>query len=244
MGGDGWAYDIGFGGLDHVLSGGATERPGPRHRVYSNPRPAIEGHAHGGVRQVREAGNETPKKDLGLLAMSYGHVYVAKVAFGARMNQTVQAFLEAEAHPGPSLIIAYSHCIAHGYDMALGVDQQKRAADSGAWPLYRFDPRRASKGEPPLKLDSPPPRLDIVDYMRNEGRFRMVEKADPERFKTLARAAQREARQRYAVYQQLAGITLPGRPGTRGASPPRPLPPPPITRSTHGPFPPDTSAWS
>jgi pyruvate-ferredoxin/flavodoxin oxidoreductase len=211
VGGDGWAYDIGFGGLDHVLSGRRdvnvlvldTE-------VYSNTGgQQSKATPLGASAKFAEAGKETPKKDLGMLAMSYGHVYVAKVAFGAKMNQTVQAFLEADAHPGPSLIIAYSHCIAHGYDMALGVDQQKRAAESGAWPLYRFDPRRSVKGEPPLKLDSPPPRLDIVDYMRNEGRFRMVEKADPERFKTLARAAQREARQRYAVYQQLAGITLP-----------------------------------
>jgi pyruvate-ferredoxin/flavodoxin oxidoreductase len=221
VGGDGWAYDIGFGGLDHVLSSRRdvnvlvldTE-------VYSNTGgQQSKATPMGASAKFAEAGKPTPKKDLGLLAMSYGHVYVAKVAFGARMNQTVQAFLEAEAHPGPSLIIAYSHCIAHGYDMALGVDQQKRAAESGAWPLYRFDPARASKGEPPLKLDSPPPRLDIVDYMRNEGRFRMVEKADPERFKTLARAAQREARQRHAVYQQLAGITVPPASGEEGSGP-------------------------
>jgi pyruvate-ferredoxin/flavodoxin oxidoreductase len=211
VGGDGWAYDIGFGGLDHVLSGRRdvnvlvldTE-------VYSNTGgQQSKATPLGASAKFAEAGKATPKKDLGMLAMSYGHVYVAKIAFGAKMNQTVQAFLEADAYPGPSLIIAYSHCIAHGYDMALGVDQQKRAAESGAWPLYRFDPRRSAKGEPPLKLDSPPPRLDIVDYMRNEGRFRMVEKADPERFKMLARAAQREARQRYAVYQQLAQVTLP-----------------------------------
>jgi len=211
VGGDGWAYDIGFGGLDHVLSGRRdvnvlvldTE-------VYSNTGgQQSKATPLGASAKFAEAGKETPKKDLGMLAMSYGHVYVAKIAFGARMNQTVQAFQEADAHPGPSLIIAYSHCIAHGYDMALGVEQQKRAAQSGVWPLYRFDPRRSAKGEPPLRLDSPPPSLDVVDYMRNEGRFRMVEKANPERFKTLARAAQREARQRYAVYQQLAGITIP-----------------------------------
>jgi len=211
VGGDGWAYDIGFGGLDHVLSGRRnvnvlvldTE-------VYSNTGgQQSKATPLGASAKFAEAGKDTPKKDLGMLAMSYGHVYVARIAFGAKMNQTVQAFLEADAYPGPSLIIAYSHCIAHGYDMALGVDQQKRAAEAGVWPLYRFDPRRSVKGEPPLKLDSPPPRLNVVDYMRNEGRFRIVEKADPERFKILARAAQREARQRYAVYQQLAGITLP-----------------------------------
>jgi pyruvate-ferredoxin/flavodoxin oxidoreductase len=211
VGGDGWAYDIGFGGLDHVLAGRRdvnvlvldTE-------VYSNTGgQQSKATPLGASAKFAEAGKETPKKDLGMLAMSYGHVYVAKIAFGAKMNQTVQAFLEADAHPGPSLIIAYSHCIAHGYDMALGVDQQKRAAESGVWPLYRFDPRRTAKGEPPLRLDSAPPRLAVVDYMRNEGRFRVVEKADPERFKRLARAAQREARQRYAVYQQLAQVTVP-----------------------------------
>jgi pyruvate-ferredoxin/flavodoxin oxidoreductase len=211
VGGDGWAYDIGFGGLDHVLAGRRdvnvlvldTE-------VYSNTGgQASKATPLGASAKFAEAGKETPKKDLGMLAMSYGHVYVAKIAFGAKMNQTVQAFLEADAHPGPSLIIAYSHCIAHGYDMAFGVDQQKRAAESGVWPLYRFDPRRTAKGEPPLRLDSGPPRLDVVDYMRNEGRFRVVEKTNPERFKRLAHAAQREARQRYAVYQQLAGITIP-----------------------------------
>jgi pyruvate-ferredoxin/flavodoxin oxidoreductase len=228
VGGDGWAYDIGFGGLDHVLAGRRdvnvlvldTE-------VYSNTGgQQSKATPLGAAAKFAEAGKETPKKDLGMLAMSYGHVYVARVAFGAKMNQTVQAFLEADAHPGPALIIAYSHCIAHGYDMALGVDQQKRAAESGVWPLYRFDPHRVAKGQPPLRLDSPPPRLPVVDYMRNEGRFRMVEKADPERFKALSRAAQREARQRYAVYQQLAGITIPreadedgGSPGARPAKP-------------------------
>jgi pyruvate-ferredoxin/flavodoxin oxidoreductase len=211
VGGDGWAYDIGFGGLDHVLAGRRdvnilvldTE-------VYSNTGgQQSKATPLGASAKFAEAGKDIPKKDLGMLAMSYGHVYVARIAFGAKMNQTVQAFLEAEAYPGPSLIIAFSHCIAHGYDMAFGVDQQRKAAECGVWPLYRFDPRRSGRGEPPLRLDSPPPRLNVVDYMRNEGRFRMVEKANPERFKMLARAAQREARQRFAVYQQLAGITIP-----------------------------------
>ena len=139
----------------------------------------------------------------------YGHVYVAKVAFGAKMAQTTQAFLEAEAYPGPSLIIAYSHCIAHGYDMALGAIQQRLAVDSGVWPLYRFDPRRLVKGEPPLHLDYGPPKGRVKDYMRNEGRFRMVERADPARYKKFVAEAQAEAQKRYAVYQQLAGITVP-----------------------------------
>src|SRR6185295_6004998 len=130
-------------------------------------------------------------------------------AFGAKDAQTVQAFVEAEAHAGPSLIIAYSHCIAHGYDMAQGAEQQKLAAASGAWPLYRFDPARVRRGEPPLKLDSGPPKIGVAEYMRNEARFRMVERQDPERFKRLLAAAERSAAQRYSVYQQLAGVTIP-----------------------------------
>jgi pyruvate-ferredoxin/flavodoxin oxidoreductase len=211
VGGDGWAYDIGFGGLDHVLSTGRdvnvlvldTE-------VYSNTGgQQSKATPRGAAAKFAVAGKETAKKDLGMMAMGYGHVYVARVALGAKDAQTVHAFLEAEAYPGPSLIIAYSHCIAHGYDMVFGAEQQKLAVSSGVWPLYRFDPRRVAAGEPPLKLDSGPPRLSARDYMRNEARFRMVEKVDPERFKRLLAAAERDTRQRYAVYEQLAGLTIP-----------------------------------
>jgi len=139
----------------------------------------------------------------------YGHVYVARVAFGAKMAQTAQAFLEAESYAGPSLIVAYSHCIAHGYDMANGASQQKLAVDSGVWPLYRFDPRRLVKGEPPLHLDYGPPKARVADYMRNESRFRMVERADPAQYKKFVAESQAAAQQRYAVYSQLAGITVP-----------------------------------
>jgi pyruvate-ferredoxin/flavodoxin oxidoreductase len=125
------------------------------------------------------------------------------------MAQTTQAFLEAEAYPGPSLIIAYSHCIAHGYDMANGAAQQKLAVDSGVWPLYRFDPNRAVKGEPPLHLDYAAPKAKVADYMRNESRFRMIERADPARYKRFVLESESAARRRYAVYQQLAGITVP-----------------------------------
>jgi pyruvate-ferredoxin/flavodoxin oxidoreductase len=150
----------------------------------------------------------------------YGHVYVARVAFGAKMAQTTQAFLEAESYPGPSLIIAYSHCIAHGYDMADGARQQKLAVDSGVWPLYRFDPRRLVKGEPPLNLDYGPPKAKVADYMRNESRFRVIERADPARFNRFLADAQAAAERRYAVYQQLAGITVPAfEPGHEEASP-------------------------
>jgi pyruvate-ferredoxin/flavodoxin oxidoreductase len=211
VGGDGWAYDIGFGGLDHVLS--------TRHdvnvlvldtEVYSNTGgQQSKATPLGAAAKFAVAGKETAKKDLGLQAMAYGHVYVARVAFGAKDTQTVRALLEAESYPGPSLVIAYSHCIAHGYDMARGPEQQKLAVDSGVWPLYRFDPRRVAAGQPPLLLDSPPPKISAKEYMRNETRFRMVEKLDPERFKRLLAMAERQAAQRFGVYQQLAGLTVP-----------------------------------
>jgi pyruvate-ferredoxin/flavodoxin oxidoreductase len=141
--------------------------------------------------------------------MTYGNAYVARVAMGAKDAQTLKAFVEAESFPGPSLIIAYSHCIAHGYDMAYGAEQQKLAVDSGVWPLYRYDPRRVAQGQPPLTLDSGEPRISAKQYMRNETRFRMVEKIDPERFKRLALMAERNTRQNVAVYKQMAGITVP-----------------------------------
>ena len=145
VGGDGWAYDIGYGGLDHVLASGAnvnvlvldTE-------VYSNTGgQQSKATPTGAAAKFAVAGKGGGKKDLGLMAMAYGHVYVAQVAFGAKDAQTLKAFIEAESYPGPSLIIAYSHCIAHGYDMAFGIEHQKLATDSGYWPLYRYDPRRA-----------------------------------------------------------------------------------------------------
>jgi pyruvate-ferredoxin/flavodoxin oxidoreductase len=211
VGGDGWAYDIGAGGLDHILANRYdvnilvldTE-------VYSNTGgQQSKATPLGAAAKFAVAGKDVPKKDLGLQANMYGHVYVARVAFGAKMSQTVQAFLEAEAYPGPSLIIAYSHCIAHGYDMAQGAAQQKLAVDSGVWPLFRFDPRRTADGKPPLHLDYGPPKARVADYMRNESRFRVIERTDPVRFKQFLRASEEAAQQRYAVYQQLAGITVP-----------------------------------
>jgi pyruvate-ferredoxin/flavodoxin oxidoreductase len=210
VGGDGWAYDIGYGGLDHVLASRRdvnvlvldTE-------VYSNTGgQQSKATPLGAAAKFAEAGKDVGKKDLGLLAMSYGHVYVARVAMGAKNSQTVQAFLEAESYPGPSLIIAYSHCIAHGYDMVHGPQQQKLAVESGVWPLFRFDPRRAAADQPPLHLDSGPPKGRVLDYMRNEARFLMVERQDPARFERLAARAQREAEQRVALYRQLAGISV------------------------------------
>lgn len=211
VGGDGWAYDIGYGGLDHVLANRRdvnvlvldTE-------VYSNTGgQQSKATPLGAAAKFAVSGKPVGKKDLGLLANMYGHVYVARVAFGAKMAQTVQAFREAEAYAGPSLIIAYSHCIAHGYDMAQGAAQQKLAVDSGVWPLYRFDPKRIAKGEPPLNLDYGPPKAKVADYMQNESRFRVIERADPARYKHFLEESQLAAERRYAVYQQLAGIRVP-----------------------------------
>jgi pyruvate-ferredoxin/flavodoxin oxidoreductase len=211
VGGDGWAYDIGYGGLDHVLSMTRdvnilildTE-------VYSNTGgQASKATPTGASAKFASAGKEVGKKDIGLMAMAYGHVYVARVAFGAKDVQTLKAFQEAESYHGPSMIIAYSHCIAHGYDMAYGAEQQKLAVDSGVWPLYRFDPRRVGQGQPPLVLDSGEPKVSARQYMRNETRFRMVEKLDPVRFKRLLNSAERQARQRVAIYKQLSNLTVP-----------------------------------
>ncbi|MEI7745863.1 MAG: 4Fe-4S dicluster domain-containing protein, partial [Chloroflexota bacterium] len=186
VGGDGWAYDIGYGGLDHVLSLGRdvnilvldTE-------VYSNTGgQQSKATPIGAAAKFASAGKERGKKDLGLMAMAYGDVYVARVAFGAKDAQTAKAFAEAESYHGTSIIIAYSHCIAHGYDMAWGCEQQKLAVASGIWPLFRFDPRRIAQGQPPLALDSGAPTATVAQYQRGETRFRMVEKQDPVRFKT------------------------------------------------------------
>jgi pyruvate-ferredoxin/flavodoxin oxidoreductase len=156
------------------------------------------------------SGKEMPRKDLGLMAMAYGHVYVAQVAFGAKDSQTVRAFLEAESYPGPSLIIAYSHCIAHGFDLANGLDHQVAAVESGAWPLYRFDPRRAAAGENPLKLDSKAPSLGFDKYALTETRFRMLLKSQPERAKRLLADAQASVSSRFHMYNQLAQISCGG----------------------------------
>ncbi len=178
--------------------------------VYSNTGgQASKATPIGAAAKFASAGKEVGKKDIGLMAMAYGHVYVARVAFGAKDVQTVKAFQEAESYDGPSLIIAYSHCIAHGYDLAYGCEQQKLAVDSGVWPLYRYDPRRVAQGQPPLVLDSGDPKISAKQYMRNETRFRMVEKIDPVRFKKLALMAEKQTRQNVAVYKQMAGITVP-----------------------------------
>jgi pyruvate-ferredoxin/flavodoxin oxidoreductase len=211
IGGDGWAYDIGFGGLDHVLSMKRNVKILVLDtEVYSNTGgQASKSTPLGAAAKFATAGKGVHKKDLGFIAMTYGHVYVASVAFGAKDSHTVQAFQEAVSYDGPALIIAYSHCIAHGYDLRFGAEQQKLAVNSGVWPLYRFDPRRAARGEPPLVIDAAPGKNSVEEYMRNETRFRMVEKIDPMRFRRLAVEARDQAARRVSLYEQLARIVLP-----------------------------------
>jgi pyruvate-ferredoxin/flavodoxin oxidoreductase len=206
VGGDGWAYDIGFGGLDHVIASGRnvnilvldTE-------VYSNTGgQQSKSTPLGAVAKFSMAGKALPKKDLGLIAASYGTVYVARVSLGAKDSHTITAFREAESYDGPSLIIAYSHCVAHGYSMSQGLEQQKRAVNCGYWPLFRFDPRRADKGENPMKLDSAAPKSTLAEFTKNETRFQMLERINPERSAMLQQMAADSVRERFALYQQMA----------------------------------------
>ncbi|HEV8426315.1 MAG TPA: pyruvate:ferredoxin (flavodoxin) oxidoreductase [Pyrinomonadaceae bacterium] len=208
VGGDGWAYDIGYGGLDHVLASGQnvnilvldTE-------VYSNTGgQASKSTPTGAVAKFAAGGKVTGKKDLGISAIRYGNVYVAQVAMGANDTHTVKAFLEAEAHDGPSLIIAYGHCIAHGLDMSKGMHQQKLAVDSGHWPLYRFDPTRADEGKSAFQLDSGEPKIPLKDYIYTEGRYRMLLKSDPETASRLLVEAEKVIQRRLRQYKQLAMI--------------------------------------
>jgi pyruvate-ferredoxin/flavodoxin oxidoreductase len=206
VGGDGWAYDIGYGGLDHVLASGADVKVLVLDtEVYSNTGgQQSKSTPIGAAAKFAAAGKASPKKDLGLLAMAYGNIYVAQVAWGAKDVHTVKAFQEAASYPGPALIIGYSHCIAHGYDMVLGPDQQKLAVGSGYWPLYRYDPRRRASGQSPLQLDSGVPNHQLQQFMFNETRFRVVEQKNPQRYKGLLHDAEQQVAQRYALYQRLA----------------------------------------
>jgi pyruvate-ferredoxin/flavodoxin oxidoreductase len=205
VGGDGWAYDIGYGGLDHVLASGRkvnvlvldTE-------VYSNTGgQASKSTPRAAVAKFAAGGKPTPKKDLGLMAMCYGNVYVASVAMGAKDEHTLKAFLEAEAYDGPSLIIAYSHCIAHGINMTTAMSDQKLAVDSGQWLLYRYNPERAREGENPLTLDSRPPTKQVQDFLRQQTRFEMLAKSKPEDTRRLWQQAQQDAEQRFRLYEYL-----------------------------------------
>jgi pyruvate-ferredoxin/flavodoxin oxidoreductase len=209
VGGDGWAYDIGFGGLDHVLAQGRdvnvlvldTE-------VYSNTGgQQSKATPMGAAAKFAVAGKSSAKKDLTATAIGYEHVYVARIAFGAKDVQTVRAFVEAESYPGPSLILAYSPCIAHGYDLEHGLAQQKLAVDTGYWPLFRFDPRRTAAGESPFVLDSSAPKADLGKFAGNEMRFRLVEQQDPERFRALLARGQADIARHFARYEAWAHDT-------------------------------------
>ena len=208
VGGDGWACDIGYGGLDHVLASGHnvnllvldTE-------VYSNTcGQSSKSTPRAAVAKFAAQGKGLPKKDLGLIAMVYGYVYVAHVAFGAADQQTLTAFLEADAYDGPSLIIAYCHCISHGIDMVKGLDQQKLAVQSGYWPLYRYNPALIAEGKNPLIIESKEPSIPVEQFMYNETRFRMLTQSDEERAEMLRKLAQRDVKSRWELYRQMAAM--------------------------------------
>jgi len=209
FGGDGWAYDIGFGGLDHVLASGHnvnvlvldTE-------VYSNTGGQMsKATPRGAVAKFAAGGKKSPKKDLALMAMSYGNVYVARIAMGASDTHTLKAIREAEAYPGPSLLIAYSHCVAHGYDMAHGCEQQKAAVQSGHWPLLRYNPELAAEGKNPLQLDSGAPTIPLKKYVYNETRYTMLVQSDPAAAAALLAEAEKDVRTRRKLYEHWASLS-------------------------------------
>ncbi|MBX3747263.1 MAG: pyruvate:ferredoxin (flavodoxin) oxidoreductase [Verrucomicrobiae bacterium] len=206
VGGDGWAYDIGYGGLDHVLASGRNVKILVLDtEVYSNTGGQMsKSTPRGAVAKFAAGGKPLGKKDLGMIAMQYGHAYVASVAMGAKDEHTLRAFLEAEAFDGPALIIAYSHCIAHGIDMAAGLRHQKAAVQTGHWLLYRYHPDHAANGTNPLHLDSPQPHLPLGDYLQSENRFRMLSKSHPDAARDLFKRAQADAHARFSLYRQLA----------------------------------------
>ncbi|MDO8806049.1 MAG: pyruvate:ferredoxin (flavodoxin) oxidoreductase [Elusimicrobiota bacterium] len=206
LGGDGWAYDIGYGGLDHVLASGRKVRLMVLDtEVYSNTGGQMsKSTPMGAVALFAASGKTLPKKDLGMISMTYGNIYVAQIAMGANYLQTVKALAEAEAFDGPSIVIAYSHCIAHGIDMTSGMNQQKKAVASGRWPLYRFNPALKALGKNPLTIDSAAPSIPVSEFMMSENRFRALHKINPETAKRLARLAEEEYKWRLSVYRQLA----------------------------------------
>jgi pyruvate-ferredoxin/flavodoxin oxidoreductase len=208
VGGDGWAYDIGFGGLDHVLASGRnvnvlvldTE-------VYSNTGgQASKATPRGAVAKFAAAGKGQGKKDLGMIATAYGDVYVGQIAMGADMPHTVKVFAEAEAHRGPSLVIAYSHCIAHGIDMSTAMTHQRDAVASGYWPLWRYEPDAVRRGEHPFHLDSKRPSIAVSAFASKEARFAMLGRSDPMRAEDLARLAQEDVDARWRLYEQMAEV--------------------------------------
>jgi pyruvate-ferredoxin/flavodoxin oxidoreductase len=206
IGGDGWAYDIGYGGLDHVMASGKNVNILVLDtQVYSNTGgQSSKATPRAAVAKFAAKGKDLPRKDMGMIAMTYGYVYVAQVAMGFSDMQALRAFREADAYDGPSLILAYSPCIEHGFDLSKGLDQQKLAVQSGAWPLYRFNPDLAKRGENPLTLDSKAPSIPVSNYAYNETRYRMLLQSDETRAESLMKLAQRDVESRWNLYQQMA----------------------------------------
>ncbi len=206
LGGDGWAYDIGFGGLDHAIASGKNINILVMDTgVYSNTGgQQSKATPMGASAKFATAGKALPKKDLAMIAMSYGNVYVAQVAFGANDSQVIKAMNEAEAYDGPSIIIAYSHCIAQGFNLANGLEHQKAAVETGSWPLFRYNPENVAQGKAPLMLDSKAPSKPLADYMANETRFQIVNKANPERYETLLNKAQELAQEKRSLLEHMA----------------------------------------
>ena len=212
LGGDGWAYDIGYGGLDHVLAQGRNVNALVLDTgVYSNTGgQCSKATPMGAVAKFAAGGKPMPRKDLAMISMTYGNIYVAQVAMGANYGQAVKAFVEAESYDGPSIIVAYSHCIAHGINMTRGMEEQRMAVKTGLWPLFRFDPRLIEQGLPPLQLDSKKPDTPFADMARSEVRWKSLIDRDPGRAKTLLDRAQVEIDRRFHLYQQMAGLNWSG----------------------------------
>ena len=210
LGGDGWAYDIGFGGLDHAIASGKNINILVMDTgVYSNTGgQQSKATPMGASAKFATAGKSLPKKDLGMIAMSYGNVYVAQVAFGANDAQVIKAMNEAEAFDGPSIIIAYSHCIAQGFNLADGLQHQKNAVETGSWPLFRYNPENIKEGKAPLTLDSKAPSKPLSDYMSNETRFQVVNKMNPERYETLLNKAQENVKEKRSLYEHMAEFAI------------------------------------
>jgi pyruvate-ferredoxin/flavodoxin oxidoreductase len=208
IGGDGWAYDIGYGGLDHVLATGRNVKMLVLDtEVYSNTGgQSSKATPRAAVAKFAANGKGLPKKDLGMIAMSYGYIYVARIAFGASDAQTLRALIEADAFDGPALVIAYSHCINQGIDTKYGLDQQKLAVQSGIWPLYRYNPELAKEGKNPLQLDSKDPTIKVEDYAYKETRYRMLVQSDEKRAEILMKAANEDVVSRWNLYKQMAQI--------------------------------------
>ena len=206
LGGDGWAYDIGFGGLDHAIASGKNINILVMDTgVYSNTGgQQSKATPMGASAKFATAGKALPKKDLGMIAMSYGNVYVAQISVGANDMQTIKALNEAEAYDGPSLIIAYSHCIAQGFNLADGLQHQKNAVETGSWPLFRYNPENIKEGKAPLMLDSKAPSRPLSDYMANETRFQIVNKMNPERYETLLNKAQENVKEKRSLLEHMA----------------------------------------